>query len=102
MENLRVLAIDPCTKGFDFAVLEGSQELTRYGVKTVTGDKKSASLKKIADLIELYRPQVMVLENPKGKGSRRCLRVQELLEEIVKLAASKRVKIRRFSRAQVR
>src|SRR5215212_7417023 len=102
VHNRRVLAIDPTTKGFGFAVLERQQELIGYGVKTVIGDKNSASLKKIAELLEYYQPEVMVLENPTGKGSRRCLRVQQLIEGTVKLAASKRIKSRRFSRAQMR
>ena len=65
------------------------------------GEKNAACLKKIAELVEYYQPEVIVLENPTGKGSRRCLRVQELIGEVVKLASRKRIKSRRFSRSQV-
>lgn len=97
----RVLAIDPYTKGFGFAVLEGPERLIDYGVKRVKGDKNCDSLNKLADLIERYQPDVIVLENPTDKGSRRCQRVQQLLKETLVLIASKRIKARRFSRSQI-
>jgi len=100
--NRRTLAIDPCTKGFGFVVMEGPSLLVDYGVKGVMGDKNSACLKKIARLIEYYQPEMIVLENPIGKGSRRCLRVQELIVEISKLASSKEIKSQKFSRSQIR
>jgi RNase H-fold protein (predicted Holliday junction resolvase) len=98
--NKRVLAIDPYTKGFGFAVLEGPERLIDYGVKKVKGDKNCACLKKFAGLIERYQPEVIVLENPTGKGSRRGQRVKKLLKEILVLAASKRIKAQSFSWSQ--
>ena len=97
-----MLAIDPYTKGFGFAVLEGPERLIDYGVKKVKGDKNFACLKKFTGLIERYQPEVIVLENPTGKGSRRGQRVQQLLKELLELAASKRIKVRSFSRLQIR
>ena len=102
LREARILAIDTTTKGFGFAVLEGPKMLIDWGMKAVKGEKNIAGLKKIAELIELYNPQVIVVENPTGKGSRHCLRVQQLLHEIVKLASSKRIKSRSFSRSQIR
>ena len=98
----RVMAIAPCTAGFGFIVLEGSERLIDYGVKVVQGDKNSASLKKVADLIKYYQPKVIALETPTDKACRRRQRVQELLREIAQLASSKRIKIQSFSRSQIR
>lgn len=98
----RVLAIDPYTKGFGFAVLEGPERLIDYGVKKVKGDKNYFCLKKLANLIEHYQPDVIILENPTGKGSRRCQRVQQLLKEVLELAASRRIKVQSFSLSQIR
>jgi Holliday junction resolvasome RuvABC endonuclease subunit len=100
LNNQRVLAIDPYTQGFGFALLEGA--LLDWGLKEAKGDKNSVCLKKITDLIEYYQPDVIVLENPTGEGSRRYLRVQELIQEIVKLASSKRIKSQSFSRSQIK
>ena len=96
-----MLAIDPYTKGFGFAVLEGPERLIDYGVKKVKGDKNCACLKKLADLIERYQPDVIVLESLTGKGFRRCQRVQQLLRESSKLAANKKIKTRSLSRSQI-
>ena len=101
VHNQRVLAIDPTSRGFGFAVLERS-ELIDYGIREAKGNKNSTCLKKIADLIELYQPWIIVLENPTAKGSRRCLRVQELIGEIKVLASAKKVKARSISRLQVK
>jgi len=100
--NQRVMGISPCPKGFGFAVLEGPETLVDYAVKEVMGDRDRTCLKKIADLIECYQPDVIVLENPKGKGSRRFLRIQNLIQEIMKLAASEGLKARSFSQSEIK
>ena len=100
--NQRVLAIDPYSQGFGFAVLEGPERLIDYGLKKVRGDKNSACFEKIIALIEYYQPDVILLRDSTGKGSRRSLRVQTLIQEILKLALSKRIKARTFSRVEIR
>ena len=102
MNSQRVLAIAPCAQGFGFAVLEGPKRLIDYGVKEVRGDKNSGCLKKVIALIRHYQPNVIVLEDPLGKGSQRCLRIQILLREIVEVALSKNVESRSFSRSEIR
>src|SRR5215468_10592916 len=98
----RVLAIDPSTRGFGFAVLEGPNNLIDWGVKETKTDKKQRSLKLIDDLIELYHPSVIVVEDYAAKGSRRCGRVRELINDIAMLAVKKNVKVRKFSRLKVK
>jgi Holliday junction resolvasome RuvABC endonuclease subunit len=100
--NIRVLAIDPSTRGFGFAVLEGPERLIDWGVKETKTDKKRRTLKLIDDLIERYQPNVIVVEDYEGKGSRRCYRIQGLINDITKLAAKKNTKVRSFSRAKVK
>lgn len=82
-------------------MLEGPERLIDYGVKKVRGDKNSACLKRITDLIGRYRPDVIILGNPTSDGCRRALRVQGLIQEILKLASSKRIKARSISRSQI-
>ena len=72
----RVLAIDPTTKGFGFAVMEGPERLIDWGVKGVKRSEKKRSLKLVADLIDQYQPDVILVEDCLGKGSRRCQRVR--------------------------
>src|SRR5215470_1493463 len=98
----RVLAIDPSTRGFGFAILEGPNRLIDWGVKETKTDKKRRSLQQIDDLIEQYQPNMIVVEDYAAKGSRRCDRVRELIHEISKLALKRKVKVRCFSRLKVK
>ena len=100
-KDIRVLAIDPSTRGFGFAVLEGPNLLIDWGVKETKTDKNKRSLRLISELIEQYEPGVLVLEDYAGKGSRRCRRVAGLIDEISKLAEKRKVRIKEFSRADV-
>ena len=91
---MRVLAVDPCTDGIGFAVLEGPERLIDWGVKQVAADDKNAqSVGIIEDLIERYRPHALVLEDPNAKESRRSERVRELLDAIRQAAKDKRIKV---------
>ena len=44
-KDIRVLAIDPSTRGFGFAVLEGPERLIDWGVKETKIDKNKRTLK---------------------------------------------------------
>lgn len=98
----RVLAIEPSTKGFGFAVMEGPEQLIDWGLKVVRGDKNSECLKKVAQLIDRYSPDLIVTEDYRHKNSRRSRRVRRLLKAILALASKKKVRGRSVSRAAVR
>jgi Holliday junction resolvasome RuvABC endonuclease subunit len=98
----RILAIDPSTRGFGFAVLEGENCLIDWGVKETKIDKNKKTVQLVADLIARYEPTVVVVEDYAGKGSRRCDRVRKLINEISKLASKRKIKVRSVSRAQVK
>jgi Holliday junction resolvasome RuvABC endonuclease subunit len=101
-KDIRVLAIDPSTRGFGFAVLEGPNRLIDWGVKETKIDKKRRSLKLIGDLIDQYQPRVIVVEDYEGKGSRRCDRIGELINDISKLASKRKIRVRSVSRLKVK
>ena len=99
----RLLAVDPCPRGFGFAVLEGPKTLVDWGVKVAGGGNKNLRcLNQVASLIALYQPDVVVVEDYAGEGSRRCPRVRELIDKIGNLASGKNVMCRRYSRSDVR
>jgi Holliday junction resolvasome RuvABC endonuclease subunit len=56
----------------------------------------------IDDLIDVYLPSVIVIEDYAGKGSRRCRRIERLINDISKLASKKKIRVRSFSRAKVK
>src|SRR5438093_11987816 len=101
-KDIRVLAIDPSTRGFGFAVLEGPNRSIDWGVKETKVNKNAKSLKLIDDLIDRYEPNVIVVEDYEGKGSLRCRRVRELIEDISKLASKRKFRVRSFSTAKVK
>ena len=99
----KVLAIDPATVGLGYAVIEDeSFQLLDWGIKTCPSIKQSLCLTKAKGLIEKYKPNVVVVEDYEGDGSRRCQRVQRLIRRIIALAEAKRIKVRAFSRNKVR
>ena len=63
----RVLAVAPSTRGFGFAVLEGEATLVDWGVKSVNGDKNSQSLLKVEEMIGLYHPELITLQDTTAK-----------------------------------
>jgi len=97
-----VLAVDPLTRGFGFAILEGPQGLLEWGVKEVRGKKNAGALKHVAELIECYKPDVIVMEDCADKYCRRGARVRKLIQDISKLATGKRIKVRRLAARKVR
>ncbi len=100
--EIRVIAIDPSTKGFGFAVMEGPDRLIDWGVKeTNGGNKNGICLQLIAELIDRYKPGALVIEDAERR-SRRCKRIRALLEDISKLAAESKIPVRRFARSAVR
>jgi len=72
------------------------------GVEETKVDKKRRSLKLIDDLIEQYQPSMIVVEDYAGKGSRRCQRIQGLINDISKLVLKRKIRVRSFSRAKVK
>src|SRR2546428_9016272 len=98
----RILAIDPSTHGFGFAVLEGSDRLIDWGVKDVHGHKNSKALRLIKKLSEDYEPDLVVVENCDAHGSRRRRRTKYLIRSVLTLCFKMRVRTRAVPRLRVR
>lgn len=96
--NVRVLGIAPSTRGVGYAVMEGECVLVDWGVKSVKGDKNARSLSHVAGLVELYAPNVIVLEDTGAKESRRRTRVSALVREIIEMAGQEEIEVRLVSR----
>ena len=98
----RVLAIDPTARGFGFAILEGPESLIDWGMKEVRDNKDARCLQQVANLIERYEPDVIVVEDVTARSCRRCPRVRLLIRDTFKLALEKKIKIHSVSRRRVR
>ena len=98
-KNVSSGSLEPKAKGIDVGHPLG-ENLEVFNDHT--GFNTRCSISRIAELIELYQPRVLVLEDYDGKGSRRCTRVEKLIDDISKLALKKNVKVRRSSRAWIK
>lgn len=78
----RILAVDPFSRGVGFAVLEGEDRLIDWGTRTTGGADNAKAAREIEKLIDRFRPDILVLEDWDSAGSRRCGRVQTLLDRI--------------------
>ncbi len=101
-EEKRILSVDPTTRGFGFAVMEGPEKLIDWGVKGAKKRKNESCLDLLCGLMDRYSPDVVVVEDFSAKGSRRCHRVQSLICQIAKLAESRRIRVQFISRKKVR
>jgi hypothetical protein len=98
-----VLAVFPSTSGFGYAVFEGPRSLIDWGVKGARSPQKSLdSLQKIRQLTASYRPDVVVLEDYDGPGSRRAKRIRNLINLMAAHAVGEGMSTAFFSRAAVR
>jgi hypothetical protein len=88
----RVLAIDPTSRGFGFVVLETPTTPVDWGGKAIRQGNEAKALAKVLDLIRHYRPEIIVVED--HRGSRRCARIQSLLDGVCRLAMEEGLKSR--------
>lgn len=100
-EDHRVFSIDPTSRGFGFAVLEGAATLIDWGTRDIGRADSSGALREIGALLEHYAPDVMVVEDTADRSSRRRTRVQGLIRAASQDAAERGVSVDRISRSQV-
>jgi hypothetical protein len=98
---IRVLAVDPFSRGVGFAVLEGPECLVDWGLRTTAKADNAKSASVIQQLIERFRPDVLALEDWNAVGARRCARVETLLDGIA-AEEGKRVLVRLIARREIR
>jgi Holliday junction resolvasome RuvABC endonuclease subunit len=99
--QLRVLSIDPHPRGFGYAVFEGPARLVDWGTKDVRKDKEQTALHKLEELVRVYRPAVIVVEDCGHGKSRRNTRVRRLTGSILVAAREFGVEGRALPRAAV-
>ncbi len=97
-----VFAIYHQTRGFAFVLFEGPLAPVDWGVYEARGaDKNARCLQRIASLLELHTPDVLVLQDMSERGTHRALRIQELNRHAKELADERGMLVRTYSRAQV-
>ncbi len=92
----RVLAIAPSVSGVAYVLFHGPWLPLDWGIKWTKTDKNIKGVEKVAELLEKHDPDVLVLEDYGGKGSRRAKRVEDLLDAVMEVARSRKVEVHRY------
>jgi len=100
-KNAILLAIDPTSRGFAFAVLEAPAFLVDWGSRTIR-DESGGLVRKVDELLSRYQPDVLVLEDLSAKGARRRKRARREIGSIERRALKRGVRVERVSRLGVR
>jgi hypothetical protein len=97
-----VLAIHLQSRGFAFVLFEGRLAPVDWGVFDARGvDKNTRSLMRIASLLTLHTPDVLVLQDMSEQGTIRARRIQELNRRIAEVADERGILVLTYSRAQI-
>ena len=99
-----VLSLFAYSRGVGVAVLEDA--LTVLNAYNVVVHQYPISNKeligRIKEKIDFYLPEVVVLEDPKGYGSRKSKRVEKLIKKIENYAIKNELKVNKYSRNDIR
>jgi len=96
-----ILAIDPTSRGFAFAVLEAPAFLVGWGERIVPA-KTGGLLHKVDELLSRYEPDLLVIEDLAVPGARRRKRAQKEIRSIELLALKRGLAVEQISRLGVR
>jgi Holliday junction resolvasome RuvABC endonuclease subunit len=94
-----VLCLHPTSRGFGYALFEGSDMPVQWGCASAPGSSAKA-MRRLLELLEWYQPSVLVLE-AFGTDSRRRSRIQELAETMIGLARSRDMAVAIYDRPAI-
>jgi hypothetical protein len=97
-----VLAIYPNFRGFGYALMETALNLIDAKVVPIRPVSNRKNLKRVKKLFDYYKPQVVIVEDYKGIGSRKSKRIQHLIRSITRYATASNLRIEAYSRANIR
>jgi hypothetical protein len=97
--SLRAVAIDPTTRGFAYAVLEGPENLIDWGTVHALVRTDAKILSRVEQILDRARPDLLVVED--GHGTRRRGRARRLIKGIEDLAKRRQLPVVRVARLRV-
>lgn len=99
----RVLSVYATSRGIAHTVFESPLSPVDWGVVSPKDRQINQKARDaVAKLIDRFFPDVLVIEDGAGKGSRRGQRVKRLYTSIETLAAANGIDLFRYSRAQMK
>ena len=101
-KQVRTLAISLSSRGFGYAVMERESRIVGYGNTVVKKNKNARVRLHIERIINRYQPDVLALHNVGARGTYRHRRIKELHKQVVALAGKCKVRVVKFSNAELR
>ncbi len=100
--SVRLLAVDPSTRGFGYVVVEGKRRLVDWGLARVGRQKNADSLRRLAIMVRVYEPRVLVTEDCASRTCQRRQRIRLLIAGMVRYAQAAKLDVRLLSWPTVR
>jgi Holliday junction resolvasome RuvABC endonuclease subunit len=102
--HIRVLALDPTSRSFGFAVLEGPDSLIDWGVVKVKKNDlwEGMRLQRVAELIGRYQPEIIVLEKYPQEKSIRSPKAIDFIWRVAEMARARNLEVREFTKDEIR
>jgi hypothetical protein len=100
LSGLRILALDPASRGLGYVVVEGPDALIEWGFRNVRGNKDVQRSAFVGAVLARYKPDVLVPEE--YVGHQRSPRIQRLTDAFAKLALDCGTQVYRIPRRSVR
>ena len=97
-----VVAIYPTSRGMGYCVFDTPRTLLDWGRSQYLLCPTTATLNKLGVLIDLYQPEVIVLEDTSADTSRRRDRIKKRITKITEYALSKQVPVRHISPGEMK
>jgi|ERR1700679_427694 len=96
-----ILAVQPTSRGFGWALFEGALVPVDWGIATPKGNRSEQCLLRFKKLLDQYQPTALVLEKFEKGDSRRGERIRELAQTMRGFANSRDMDTPIYGRAQV-
>lgn len=98
-----ILSIYPFSRGFAFVLFEGIESPFDWGVREIKEKHRNVlTVEAIKELIDRYRPEVLVIEDVSDPISRRSPRIKKLYQMLTHLATAEYVDLAEVRESAVR
>jgi hypothetical protein len=98
-----VLSIYPFSRGFGFVLFEGAESPFDWGVREIKEKNRNVrSVDAIKELIDRYRPEILLIEDVEDSTCRRSPRIKKLYQMLSHLAAAEYVDLCKVREITVR
>lgn len=102
-KNHRVLSIYPTSRGYAFVLFESPLSPQDWGNKDLKKDVGNAKcIASIRDMLDRFRPDVLVLEDPSERQTKRSIRIRRILKAITPTTQELSIEIALLKRKDVR